>query len=329
MIDDNINALVIAEHDNQTISIDTLKTISAAKTLVKLNASTPTSISVLVIGNDCQSVAGSASGIEGVTNVIVADAQCYQISLTENLSKLIVKYIQSGVEDEAPVTHVFTSATTFGKDLMPRVAALLGVGQLSDVIAIEAPDVVVRPIYAGNALARVKSNDPIKVMTIRSSAYDAAEMNSDNQCKITEFNEEISASDTEFVSQQKVKTLRPELPAARVVIAGGRGLGSKENFALVEQLADKLDGAIGASRAAVDAGFVANDLQVGQTGKIVAPELYIAIGISGAIQHLAGMKDSKVIVAINSDPEAPIFEIADYGLVGDLFELMPELIDSV
>ncbi len=226
-------------------------------------------------------------------------------------------------------THVFCAATTFGKNIMPRVAALLDVGQLSDVVSIESNDTVIRPIYAGNALARVKSSDPIKVMTIRSSAFDAISIGSETRAEIVAIDSEITNLHSEFVSAEKTESERPELPAARVVVSGGRGLGSKENFELVEKLADKLDGAIGASRAAVDAGFVSNDLQVGQTGKIVAPELYIAVGISGAIQHLAGMKDSKVIVAINSDPEAPIFQVADYGLVGDLFEILPELIESV
>ncbi|MCK6263433.1 FAD-binding protein [Vibrio sp. ZSDE26] len=327
MSEQNVVSLIIAEHDHNRISTETLKAVSAANTLATYASSS--SVTVLVVGYQCQSVADSVACMQGVSNVVVIDDECYQSPLAENLSSLIVKHVQSRNGSIAPYTHIFSAATTFGKDITPRVAALLGVGQLSDVIEIESEDTVIRPIYAGNALAKVRSNDAIKVMTIRSSAFDLPSSQPEQDCEISAIKDKIYAEFTEFVSQAVVESSRPELPAAKVVVSGGRGLGSKENFALVEQLADKLGGAIGASRAAVDAGYVANDLQVGQTGKIVAPDLYIAVGISGAIQHLAGMKDSKVIVAINSDPDAPIFEIADFGLVGDLFEIVPKLIDSV
>lgn len=309
-----LSILVIAEHNNQVLAVDTLRTLQVAKEIGG-------EVSVLVMGAACAAVAEAAKTCAGVSHVLLADSPVYEYGLAENGAALVAEIARN-------YSHVLASATTFGKNLLPRVAALLDVGQLSDVIAIESPDTVVRPIYAGNALVKVKSLDAIKVMTIRSSAFDAVASTGGN-AEVKTVDHVIESATSQFVSQQKVESARPELPAARVVISGGRGLGSKENFALVEQLADKLGGAIGASRAAVDAGFVSNDLQVGQTGKIVAPELYIAVGISGAIQHLAGMKDSRVIVAINSDPDAPIFQIADYGLVGDLFEIMPELIRSV
>ncbi|MCG6214112.1 FAD-binding protein [Vibrio furnissii] len=309
-----LSILVIAEHNNQVLAVDTLRTLQAANAIGG-------KVSILVMGAACVSVAEAAKACAGVSHVLLAESPAYEHRLAENGAALVAEIARS-------YSHVLAPATTFGKNLLPRVAALLDVGQLSDVITIESPDTVVRPIYAGNALAKVKSLDAIKVMTIRSSAFDAVASTGGN-AEVKTVDHAIESLTSQFVSQQKVESARPELPAARVVISGGRGLGSKENFALVEQLADKLGGAIGASRAAVDAGFVSNDLQVGQTGKIVAPELYIAVGISGAIQHLAGMKDSKVIVAINSDPDAPIFQIADYGLVGDLFEIMPALIQSV
>lgn len=309
-----LSILVIAEHNNQVLAVDTLRTLQAAKAIGG-------EVSVLVMGAACVPVAEAVKTCAGVSHVLLAESPAYEHRLAENGAALVAEIARS-------YSHVLAPATTFGKNLLPRVAALLDVGQLSDVITIESPDTVVRPIYAGNALAKVKSLDAIKVMTIRSSAFDAVASTGGN-AEVKTVVHAIESLTSQFVSQQTVESARPELPAARVVISGGRGLGSKENFALVEQLADKLGGAIGASRAAVDAGFVSNDLQVGQTGKIVAPELYIAVGISGAIQHLAGMKDSKVIVAINSDPDAPIFQIADYGLVGDLFEIMPALIQSV
>lgn len=313
--------LVVVEHDNQSLSADTLRALSAAAQVQQDGASLP--VTALLVGHQCSSVLNELQCVQGISQIVVIDAAEYQHALAENLSTLIA-------EVGRDYSHILAPASTFGKNLMPRVAALLDVGQLSDVIAIELLDTVVRPIYAGNALARVRSDDTIKVMTIRSSAFDAIAVSDSPVVEnVVTLETVIKAEHSEFVSQQKAESERPELPAANVVVSGGRGLGSKENFALVEQLADKLGGAIGASRAAVDAGFVSNDLQVGQTGKIVAPQLYIAVGISGAIQHLAGMKDSKVIVAINSDPEAPIFQVADYGLVGDLFEIMPELLDKV
>lgn len=309
-----MRVLVIAEHDNERLGGETLKAVGAARSF-------DMAIEVLVIGYQCHSVVEDASNIEGVSRVMVADKPEYEHQLAEN-SALLISEIASDY------SHILASATTFGKNVMPRVAALLDVGMLSDVIAIESEDTVIRPIYAGNALARVRSTDPTKIITVRGSAFDAAPMGS-GQADQKQLDISIDNKLSEFVGCQASESERPELTAARVVVSGGRALGSRENFALIEQLADKLGGAIGASRAAVDAGFISNDYQVGQTGKIVAPELYIAIGISGAIQHLAGMKDAKVIVAINSDPEAPIFEIADYGLVGDLFDILPELIESV
>ena len=314
------STLVLVEHDNRSVGIDTLRTLRAALDLQC--DGTPLDVTAMVIGFQCQPVVEALNKISAVKNILLIDTECCQQVLAENYAELIA----SAAKD---FSHVLAPATTFGKNVMPRVAALLGVGQLSDVSEIESLDVVVRPIYAGNALARVKSNDSIKVMTIRSASFDAVEIGEECSLEVIRLDQEIASTSSTFISQEKVESERPELPAARVVISGGRGLGSKVNFALVEQLADKLGAAIGASRAAVDAGFVSNDLQVGQTGKIVAPELYIAVGISGAIQHLAGIKDSKVIVAINSDPEAPIFQIADYGLVGDLFDIMPEFIRSV
>ncbi|AIS57032.1 FAD-binding protein [Vibrio coralliilyticus] len=311
----NAKMLVIVEHDNQTLIADTLKALSAA-------ASFGNEVSALVVGCGCQAVVDQVAKVEIVKEVLVADSEIYQNQLAENCAELVQ---QVG----ADFSHVFAPATTFGKNLMPRVAALLDVGQLSDVIEIVSDDTVIRPVYAGNALAKVKSSDRIKVITVRSSAFDSAKMDDSSSAEIKPVDINVGNDLSELVERQKTESARPDLPAARVVVSGGRGLGSKENFVMVEQLADKLGGAIGASRAAVDAGFVSNDLQVGQTGKIVAPELYIAVGISGAIQHLAGMKDSKVIVAINSDPEAPIFQIADYGLVGDLFEILPELTNSI
>ncbi|MGR5212246.1 electron transfer flavoprotein subunit alpha/FixB family protein [Vibrio rotiferianus] len=313
--------LVVVDHDNQSLSIDTLRALNAASQIQQDGASLP--VTALLVGYQCSSVLDELKCVQGISQIVVIDAAEYQHTLAENLSTLIA-------EVGRDYSHILAPASTFGKNLMPRIAALLDVGQLSDVIAIESLDTVIRPIYAGNALARVRSDDTTKMMTIRSSAFDAIAVSDSPVVEnVVTLETVIKAEHSEFVSQQKAESERPELPAANVVVSGGRGLGSKENFALVEQLADKLGGAIGASRAAVDAGFVSNDLQVGQTGKIVAPQLYIAVGISGAIQHLAGMKDSKVIVAINSDPEAPIFQVADYGLVGDLFEIMPELLEKI
>ncbi|MBC7004310.1 electron transfer flavoprotein subunit alpha/FixB family protein [Photobacterium sp. BZF1] len=309
-----MTVLVIAEHDNHLLSGETLKAVGAASSL-----NLP--IDVLVIGYQCSAVVEEVSHVEGINQVLVADNSVYQHQLAENSATLIT-------EIAADHSHIIAPATTFGKNLLPRVAALLDVGMLSDVVTIENADTVVRPIYAGNALARVRSKDSKILMTTRGSAFEAAQI-ADTQAEQKLLDASIANTLSEFVERQASESERPDLTAARVVVSGGRALGSKDNFALIEKLADKLGGAVGASRAAVDAGFISNDYQVGQTGKIVAPELYIAVGISGAIQHLAGMKDAKVIVAINSDADAPIFEIADYGLVGDLFEILPELIDSI
>lgn len=308
--------LVIAEHDNHSVALDTFKTLSAAAQIGE-------DISVLVMGHQCEEVIERIGHCDIVKQVIVADDEQFSHLLAENGAPIAVQLAKD-------FTHILAPATTFGKNLLPRIAALLDVGQLSDVVEIVTADTVIRPIYAGNALAKVKSTEEKILMTIRGSAFEAVGHDPANQAPVIAVGgHDVGNGLSAFVSQQQNESERPELAAARVVISGGRGVGSKDNFTLVEQLADKLGGAIGASRAAVDAGFVSNDLQVGQTGKIVAPDLYIAIGISGAIQHMAGMKDSKVIVAINSDPEAPIFQVSDYGLVGDLFDIMPELIDKV
>lgn len=314
------NILVVAEHDHKTISAATLSVLTAAMQLKGF--SSDAKLSVLVAGNPCDEVCNQLSGCEGIDELLVADSPVYQSQLSENLAQLVMSCASE-------YGYLLCSASSFGKDIMPRIAALLGVGMMSDVVAIESDDTIVRPIYAGNALARVQSHDDVKVMTVRSTAFDKISLEGTNTVKMVNLDLAIDCQGTELIRRDKIQSERPELSNADVVVSGGRGVGSKENFAMVEALADKLGGAIGASRAAVDAGFVTNDLQVGQTGKIVAPRLYIAVGISGAIQHLAGMKDSKVIVAINSDPDAPIFEIADYGIVGDLFTLLPELIEQV
>ncbi|MCH1931695.1 FAD-binding protein [Shewanella sp. A25] len=304
--------LVLAEHDNAALKLDTAKVVSAALAIGG-------DVHVLVVGHQCGAVVEAAQAIQGVSQVLVADHSAYAAQLAENTSKLLT--------DLAPAySHILAAASSVGKDTLPRVAALLDVAQISEVISVVDADTFVRPIYAGNALATVQSLDAIKVMTVRASAFDAAA--NGNSAAVTAVDKVFEAK-TQFVSQSLTVSARPELGNAGVIVSGGRGMGSGENFALLEQLADKLGAAVGASRAAVDAGFVPNDLQVGQTGKIVAPELYIAVGISGAIQHLAGMKDSKVIVAINKDPEAPIFQVADYGLEADLFEAVPELIATL
>ena len=307
--------LVLAEHDHRSISPATLNTCSAAKALAAL---TGTDIAVLVAGENCAGAAKDAAGIEGVTKVFHADDGAFAHLLAEPLTELVLS-IADGY------SHILFPATTFGKNLAPRVAALLDVQQISDVTEITAPDTFVRPVCAGNAMATVQSRDTVKVITVRITAFEKAEA----QGGAAEI-EAIAAPGggpalSRFISADLSTSERPELTSARIIISGGRGMGSADNFKLLEQVADYLNAAIGASRAAVDAGFVPNDYQVGQTGKIVAPELYIAVGISGAIQHLAGMKDSKVIVAINKDEEAPIFQVADYGIVGDLFKVLPEL----
>jgi len=301
--------LVIAEHNNQQLKADTAKTLAAA---VAIGGD----IHVLVAGFHCGEVAKEAALLSGVTKVLHADAEIYQHQLAEDMSALVVSIGKN-------YGHILAAATTHGKNFLPRVAALLDVAQISDVIAVESKDTFVRPIYAGNAIATVQSADAIKVLTVRGSAFNAV-TNSGNAA-IEILSATANSGLSSFVGEELTKSARPELTAARVIISGGRGMQNGDNFKLLEGIADKLNAAIGASRAAVDAGFVPNDMQVGQTGKIVAPDLYIAVGISGAIQHLAGMKDSKVIVAINKDPEAPIFQVADYGLVADLFTVLPEL----
>lgn len=301
--------LIIAEHNNQSLKGETHKVVQAATAIGG-------DITVLVAGFNCAGVAAEAAAIAGVSKVLSADNAAYEHQLAENVAALVTELGKD-------YSHILAAATTTGKNFLPRVAALLDVAQISDVIAIESADTFVRPIYAGNAIATVQSTDSIKVLTVRPAAFRAAETG--NNAAVETIAVVQDAGVSRFVSAELTKSERPELTAARVVISGGRGMQNGENFALLYGIADKLGAAIGASRAAVDAGFVPNDMQVGQTGKIVAPELYIAVGISGAIQHLAGMKDSKVIVAINKDAEAPIFQIADYGLVADLFTVLPEL----
>jgi len=306
--------LVIAEHDNAALKAATLNTVAAAQ---KIGGD----IHVLVAGANCGTVARQAAGLQGVAGVKVADAAHYLNQTAENLTALVMA-IASGY------SHILAPATTFGKNLAPRIAALLDVAQISEITGVEGPDTFVRPIYAGNALATVTSADQVKVITVRSTAFDAVD--GGNSAEIENITPAANTAQTQLQNRELTKSERPELGAAKIIVSGGRGLGSGENYhGLLEPLADKLGAALGASRAAVDAGFVPNDYQVGQTGKIVAPQLYIAIGISGAIQHLAGMKESKVIVAINKDPDAPIFQVADYGLVADLFEAVPQLVAAV
>ena len=301
--------LVIAEHDNESLKPASLNTVTAAKEIEG-------EIEVLVAGKDCQSVADKAARIAGVTKVIVADDVCYEYQLAESEAPLVTDIGKN-------YSHILAAATTTGKNLLPRVAALLDVAQISDIVEVLSNDTFVRPIYAGNAMATVQSSDLIKVITVRTTAFSEAEATGNGIIEPTSFT--VQQDSSIFVSEQLSKSERPELTSASIIVSGGRGMQNGENFILLEKVADKLGAAIGASRAAVDAGFVPNDYQVGQTGKIVAPDLYIAVGISGAIQHLAGMKDSKVIVAINKDEEAPIFQVADYGLVADLFDALPEL----
>lgn len=304
-----MNILVLAEHNNQTMLPATLKVISAALEI-------GTEIDVLIAGYDCGDLIDSAQKISGINKVIIADAPCYQHQLAENITPLIESLAEN-------YDYFLAAASTTGKNIMPRLAAKLDVSQLSDVIAIETQDTFYRPIYAGNAIAKVKSLDNKKVLTIRATMFNEVELK--GNAEIVTLSDIFNDENVTHISDEFSQSERPELSAAPVVISGGRGLKNGENFSLLADIADKLGGAIGASRAAVDAGFVSNDLQVGQTGKIVAPDLYIAVGISGAIQHLAGMKESKVIVAINKDPDAPIFQVADYGLVADLFDVLPEI----
>ena len=308
-----MSILVIAEHEQGSLKAATLNTVTAA-------LSCGDDIHLLVAGADMGAVAQEGAKISGVSTVLVADNPAYQHQLAENVASLIAALVVSGATG---YSHVLAAATTTGKNVMPRVAGLLDVAQISDIIAVQSPDTFKRPIYAGNAIATVQSLDSIKVITVRSTGFDAACDQGNAAIETLDIVEDAGLSS--FVGEELAQSERPELTSARIVISGGRGMGNSENFQLLEQLADKLGAAVGASRVAVDAGFVPNDMQVGQTGKIVAPDLYIAVGISGAIQHLAGMKDSKVIVAINKDEDAPIFQVADYGLVGDLFDVLPEL----
>jgi len=313
-----MSVLVIAEHDNQSVKSATLNTVAAAAQIVEAAGG---DIAVLVAGSSCGAAAKAAAAIAGVGKVLVADAPHYKDQLAENIAPLAVDLSQA-------YAHVLLPANSFGKNLAPRVAALLDVAQISDIVSVVDADTFVRPIYAGNALATVRSKDKIKVVTVRTTGFDAVSA-SGGSGAVEALQAGADAGLSSLVGRELTKSERPELTSARVVVSGGRGMGSGDNFKILEPLADKLGAAMGASRAAVDAGFVPNDWQVGQTGKIVAPELYIAVGISGAIQHLAGMKDSRVIVAINKDEEAPIFQVADYGIVGDLFQIVPELVKEL
>lgn|SRR5690554_1001098 len=302
--------LVYAEHDNSTLKGATLNVVAAAKEIGG-------DITILVAGSGCGAVADAAAKVAGVSKVLVADNAAYANQLAENVGDLVA-------EIGKDYSHVLIPATTTGKNFAPRVAALLDVEQISEIITVESADTFKRPIYAGNAIATVQSSDSIKVITVRATGFDAVAAEG-GSAAVEALSVVKDAGLSSFVGEELAKSDRPDLTAAKIVISGGRGMQNGDNFAMLYSLADKLGAAVGASRAAVDAGFVPNDLQVGQTGKIVAPELYIAVGISGAIQHLAGMKDSKVIVAINKDEEAPIFQVADYGLVADLFDAVPEL----
>lgn len=305
-----MTSLVVAEHDNSELKGATLNTVAAANAISG-------DVHLLVAGDNCDGVAEAAAKVDGVAKVLVAKGAEYANAIAENMAPLVVKLA-------GDYSHVLAPADTFGKNLMPRVAAMLDVQQISDITAVESDDTFERPIYAGNAIATVQSSDPVKVITVRTTGFDAV-ADTGGSASVDAVDSAGDAGLTSYVGSEISKSERPELTAARVVISGGRGMQNGENFAMLEKVADKIGAAVGASRAAVDAGFVPNDYQVGQTGKIVAPELYIAVGISGAIQHLAGMKDSKVIVAINKDEEAPIFQVADYGIVGDLFTIVPEL----
>ncbi|QDZ26877.1 electron transfer flavoprotein subunit alpha/FixB family protein [Noviherbaspirillum sp. UKPF54] len=305
-----MTALVIAEHDNASLKGSTFNTVTAA-------AQCGGDVHVLVAGHNCGAAAEAASKIAGVSKVLVADAAHLADGLAENVAEQVLALASS-------YSHILAPATAYGKNIAPRVAAKLDVGQISEITKVDSPDTFERPIYAGNAIATVQSSDAVKVITVRGTGFDAAAAG--GSAAIENVTPAGDFGKSAFVSRELAKSDRPELTAAKVVVSGGRGMGSGEAFKILEPLADKLGAAMGASRAAVDAGFVPNDWQVGQTGKIVAPQLYIAVGISGAIQHLAGMKDSKTIVAINKDPEAPIFSVADYGIVGDLFEIVPQLV---
>ena len=306
-------ALVIAEHDNASLKASTLNTVTAA-------VQCSNEVHILIAGHDCAAAGAAAAQIAGVTKVLIAEGAQFADGLAENIAEQALALATN-------YTHVLAPATAYGKNILPRVAARLDVGQISEITKVDSPDTFERPIYAGNAIATVQSIDAIKVITVRATGFDAAAMV--GSAAIEKITAVADSGKSAFVSRELAKSDRPELTAAKIIVSGGRGMGSAENFKILEPLADKLGAAMGASRAAVDAGYVPNDWQVGQTGKIVAPQLYIAVGISGAIQHLAGMKDSKTIVAINKDAEAPIFSVADYGLVGDLFEAIPALVKEL
>ena len=305
-----MSVLVIAEHDNNSLKGATLNTVTAATSLSG-------DVAILVAGSNIDAVVSECQTLDNVSKILKCDSETYVNAIAEELSSLVLANCDG-------FTHILAPATTFGKNLMPRISAKLDSQQISDIISVESDDTFKRPIYAGSCIATVKSNDSVKVITVRSTAFDAITKNNSG-VDVQEINDEGSSNISKFVGEELAQSDRPELTAANIVISGGRGMQSGDNFHLLDSIADKLGAAVGASRAAVDAGFVPNDYQVGQTGKIVAPDLYIAVGISGAIQHLAGMKDSKVIVAINKDEDAPIFQVADYGLVADLFNALPEL----
>lgn len=308
-----MSALVVAEHDNASLKASTLNTITAA-------LQCGGAVTVLVAGAGCAAVAQAAAGIQGVAKVVLIDAPQFAEHLAENLAEQVIAIA-------AGYTHILAPATAFGKNVMPRVAARLDVAQISDIIGVASPDTFSRTIYAGNAIATVQSADAVRVITVRTTAFDAAAGGGSAPVEPAAAVADVGKSS--FVGREVAKSDRPELAGAKIVVSGGRGMGSADNFKILDPLADKLGAALGASRAAVDAGYAPNDWQVGQTGKIVAPQLYVAIGISGAIQHLAGMKDSKVIVAVNKDEEAPIFGVADYGLVADLFQAVPEIVKEL
>ena len=309
-----MSILVIAEHDNKSLKGTTLNTVAAATKISD-------EISLLIAGSDMDSVIDEAQKIDSVNSILKCDNDIYKNALAEDLAALVLSNAGS-------FTHILAPASTFGKNLMPRISAKLDSQQISDIISVESDDTFKRPIYAGSCIATVKSNDSVKVITVRSTAFDPVTKNN-SDVEVVEISDAGSSGISKFVGEELAQSDRPELTAANIVISGGRGMQSGDNFHLLDSIADKLGAAVGASRAAVDAGFVPNDYQVGQTGKIVAPDLYIAVGISGAIQHLAGMKDSKVIVAINKDEDAPIFQVADYGLVADLFTALPELDSAI
>ena len=309
-----MNTLVIAEHDNNSLKGATLNTIAAACAVTG-------DVTIIVAGQNIGSVIEEAQTLDGVTKILKCDSEVYANAVAEDLTSLIISNCDG-------YSHIMAPSTTFGKNLMPRISAKLDSQQISDIISVESDDTFKRPIYAGSCIATVKSNDSVKVITVRSTAFDPVST-SNSGIEVIDIEAQSSLGISKFISEEIAKSDRPELTAANIVISGGRGMQSGDNFHLLDSIADKLGAAVGASRAAVDAGFVPNDYQVGQTGKIVAPDLYIAVGISGAIQHLAGMKDSKVIVAINKDEDAPIFQVADYGLVADLFNALPELADQL